>query len=416
MLDAAALPDFPWDSLAPHRRTAERHPDGIVDLSIGTPVDPTPDVVAGALAGGAQWPGYPPTIGTPRLREAMVAWWDRRRGVPGLHPDQVLPTIGSKEAVALLPAFLGLGRGDAVLHPATAYPTYDVGARLTGALAVPVDIADPGSWAAQVARRTREAGRAAQTHVGRDGDVPRVALVWVNSPSNPDGSVLDVARLRAVVEAARGLGALVVSDECYAELGFAGPWADPDVRIPSLLDPRVAGDARSLSGVLALYSLSKQSNLAGYRAAMLAGDPQLVARVREVRKHAGMMMPGPVQDAMAVALDDDAHVDAQRERYRSRRSILVNALPAAGLTASPDGVAGLYLWVTLEEQAAARLARADPHWDCLRLVEALAERGILAAPGAFYGVSGRRHVRIALTASDERIAAAAGRLAAAPLF
>ncbi|WP_226924784.1 succinyldiaminopimelate transaminase [Georgenia satyanarayanai] len=371
-----ALPSFPWDSLAGARDRARAHPGGIVDLSVGTPVDPTPQVVRDALVAAADSPGYPTTHGTARLRESVAGWFARRRGVPGLTPEQVLPTIGSKELVALLPAMLGLGAGDVVVHPQIAYPTYDVGARLAGAEAFPAD---------------------ATTAVGPGP----VRLVWLNSPSNPTGRVLGVEHLRKVVEWARARGAVVASDECYAELGWAEPWASEGV--PSLLDPRVCGDSHE--GLLVLYSASKQSNLAGYRAAFAAGDPALVGRLLELRKHAGMMMPAPVQAALAAAMDDDEHVAAQRERYRARREVLLAACAPAGLVVAPESEAGLYLWATTAGEA-----------DCREIVAALAERGILAAPGEFYGPAGARHVRIALTASDERVAAAAERLSAGPLL
>lgn len=368
-LFTAALPDFPWDTLTPYAERARRHPDGIVDLSVGTPVDPTPELLRTALAQAADSPGYPQTWGTPQLRQAVVDWFERRRGVPGLDPAGVLPTVGSKEMVALLPALLGLGAGGLVLHPAAAYPTYDAGARLAGA--TPVPTADPVS-----------------VLTGPDG--ARVRLVWLNSPGNPDGSVLGVDQLRAVVEAARAVGAVVASDECYAELPWAEPWATEGV--PSVLDPRVTGG--DVTGLMALYSLSKQSNLAGYRAAFTAGDPTLINALLATRKHAGMIVPGPVQAAMTVALGDDAHVAAQRELYRARRATLLSALESAGFRL--DGSeAGLYLWVTAEE-------------DCWTTVDRLAELGILVAPGSFYGAP--EHVRVALTGTDERIAAAAHRL------
>lgn len=369
-LATGELPEFPWDTLVPFAAIAREHPGGIVDLSVGTPVDATPVVVRDALIAAANWPGYPTTHGTLALREAVVAWFARRRGVPGLDPVAVLPTIGSKELVALLPSLLGLGAGDVVVHPRTAYPTYDVGARLAGATPLPAD--DVAAWA------------------GAD-----VRLVWLNSPGNPDGTVRSVDELRDVVDAARAVGAVVASDECYAELAWEEPWVSQGV--PSLLDPRVTGG--DLTGLLAVYSLSKQSNLAGYRAAFVAGDPALIAGLLETRKHAGMLVPGPVQAAMTVALGDDAHVAAQREVYRVRRNRLRSGLEAAGLEI--DGSqAGLYLW--------ARPAGAPQ--DCWTTVADLAALGVLVAPGAFYGAAAAGHVRLALTASDERIAEAAARL------
>lgn len=375
------LPDFPWDSLAPVAERARAHPDGVVDLSVGTPVDPTPALVREALVAAADAPGYPTTHGTRALREAVVAWFARRRGVPGLDPDGVLPTVGSKELVAFLPSLLRLGAGDVVLHPATAYPTYDVGARLAGATALPTD--DPAALLAL-----------------RDD----VRLVWLNSPGNPDGTVLGADELRGVVEAARAASArtgrpvVVASDECYAELAWDEPWASQGV--PSVLDPRVTGG--DLTGLLAVYSLSKQSNLAGYRAAFVAGDPALVADLLETRKHAGLIVPAPVQAAMTVALGDDAHVAEQRERYRRRRAVLRAGFEQAGYVVDRSH-AGLYLWV-----------RPDgPPQDAWTTLQDLAGLGLLVAPGAFYGAAAAGHVRAALTASDERVAQAAARLSGA---
>ena len=278
----------------------------------------------------------------------------------------MLPTVGSKELVALLPLLLDIGAGDVVVHPRAAYPTYEVGAKLVGATPFASD--DPAEWP--------------------DG----TRLVWLNTPGNPDGRVLDVAELRAAVARARELGAVIASDECYAELGWEGPWAGE--RVPSILDPRVVGDDRS--GVLSVYSLSKQSNLAGYRAAFLAGDAGIVAALVTARKHLGLMLPAPVQAAMTVALADDAHVAEQRERYRARRAVLKPALEAAGFRID-HSEGGLYLWATEGVDAWESMAR-------------LADLGILAGPGHFYGTHFPQHVRFSLTATDERIAAAAQRL------
>ncbi|GAA3459712.1 succinyldiaminopimelate transaminase [Saccharothrix longispora] len=363
MTTGRRLPDFPWDSLADHAAKARTHPGGVVDLSIGTPVDPVPDLVREALASVSDEPGYPTTHGTPALREAVVGSMARRYGVDGLDPTAVLPTIGSKELVAWLPTLLGLGPGDVVAIPALAYPTYEVGARLAGA--TPVRLAD---------------GEPAP---------PGTRLVWLNSPSNPTGRVQSAAALAQAVADARAVGAVVASDECYLALS----WTATPV---SALRPEVSGG--SPDGVLAVHSLSKSSSLAGYRAGFVTGDPALVASLLEVRKHAGMIVPRPVQAAMAAALSDDAHVAAQRSRYEARRAVLLPALEAAGFTVD-HSEAGLYLWSTRGESA----------WDT---VAWLADRGVLVAPGTFYGPTGDRHVRIALTASDERVAAAVDRLTA----
>ena len=376
-----ALPDFPWDSLRPYRARAAQHPDGVVDLAVGTPVDPTPAVARDALAAASDAPGYPAAVGTHTLRAAIIDWMRRRRGVSGLGEDAVIPTIGSKESVALLPLQLGVRPGDLVLHPRAAYPTYDVGARIAGATPVPVDTdADPATWELP--------------------DGAPVALVWLNSPGNPDGHVLGVEQLARIVAWARSRGSIVIADECYAELGWAEPWASEGV--PSLLDPRVTASVDGTEddpvGLLALYSLSKQSNLAGYRAAFLAGDPYLVKAVTEVRKHSGLLVPAPVQAAIVAALNDDAHVAVQRETYRRRREALLEATAAVGLTNDPASVAGLYLWLK------------GPDSMSTDLLGAFAELGIVVAPGDFYGEAGAGRGRMSLTGTDEHVAAACERL------
>ena len=382
-----ALPDFPWDSLKPYRALAAAHPDGAVDLAIGTPVDDSPEVARTALVAASNAPGYPAAVGTPAVREAIIAWMERRRGVRGLTDGAVIPTIGSKESVALLPLQLGAGPGDVVVHPRAAYPTYDVGARLAGATPVPVDTdADPDTW---------------ELPPGPDGAPAAPVIVWLNSPGNPDGHVLGVEQLARIVAWARSRGAVVIADECYAELGWAEPWACEGV--PSLLDARVTGrgggGATGPTGLLALYSLSKQSNLAGYRAALLAGDPELVKAVTEVRKHSGLLVPAPVQAAMVAALGDDAHVTVQRETYRRRREALLEATAAAGLVNDPASVAGLYLWLS-----------GSASMSAFELVGAFAELGIVVAPGDFYGEAGAGRVRMSLTDTDARVAAACERL------
>lgn len=362
---AARLPEFPWDVLAPSAAIAKKHPDGIVDLSIGTPVDPVPDVIMRALCAACDSPGYPQTRGTGELRAAAAGWLARRHGVQ-VSPDAVLPVIGTKEIIAWLPTLLGCGPAEAVCFPELAYPTYEVGARLAGTRGIATDRPDQLDSA----------------------DVGLVRLAWVNSPSNPTGRVLPESRLSALVTWARETGAVLASDECYIDLGFE---ATPI----SVLHPAACGGKHD--GLIGVFSLSKRSNLAGYRAGFVTGDPRLVAELLEVHKHSGMIMPAPVQAAMTAALTDDGHAEQQFARYASRRALLRPALERAGwaITASQ---AGLYLWAE------------HPQRDCWQSVRALADLGILVAPGAFYGAAGDRHVRVALTATDERIAAAAKRL------
>lgn len=359
---SSRLPVFPWDRLAPYKSTAGDHPDGIVDLSVGTPVDPVPELIQRALVAAADSPGYPTVWGTPALRDALTGWVERRLGAVSVAHENVLPVVGSKELVAWLPTQLGLGAGDRVAYPRLAYPTYEVGARLCGAEPVAYD--DPTEL-----------------------DPAGLKLLWLNSPSNPTGEVLDKGELTRIVAWAREHDVLIFSDECYLELGWE---AEP----VSVLHPDVCGG--TYEGVVAVHSLSKRSNLAGYRAAFIAGDAAVLGELLQIRKHGGMMTSAPVQAATVAALGDDAHVAEQRARYAARRAALRTALEAHGFRIE-HSEASLYLWAT----------RDEPCWDT---VAHLAELGILVAPGDFYGPAGDRFVRVALTATDERVAAAVKRL------
>lgn len=349
------LPDFPWDALAPYGVTAKEHPAGIIDLSVGTPVDPTPDFIQEVLKDSANSPSYPVTMGTPELRAAITTWAKEKLGATG--DFGVLPLIGSKEFVAWLPTLL---TSESVLYPYVAYPTYLVGAMLAKVKSTAVGI-DASQW-------------------------PQADLAWVNSPSNPTGRVHSESEFKGAIEWARTTGGVVVSDECYLEFG-------KNVT-PSSILAHTGGDNKN---ILAVHSLSKRSNLAGYRAAFVVGDTALIAQILEVRKHAGMMVPLPVQKAMIAALSDSQHVADQRARYNARKDALIPALAAAGFTIDFSD-AGLYLWATRNE-------------DCWESVAWLAKIGILATPGSFYGDS--THIRIAMTATDAQINEAAARISEA---
>ena len=350
----AQLPDFPWDALAPYGDTARSHPKGIIDLSQGTPVDPTPEFIQQVLRDSANSPSYPVTAGTPELRAAIKKWAIDRLGATG--EFDVLPVIGSKELVAWLPTFL---ESSTVLIPEIAYPTYHVGALLGGAQSIPVGI-DAQRW-------------------------PAADLAWLNSPSNPTGRVHSVEEIKACIDWSRAHKAVLISDECYLEF-------DQSAHSYSVLS-QTGGDN---TNILAVHSLSKRSSMAGYRAAFMLGDSALIAKIREIRKHGGMMVPLPVQKAMTVALSDDTHVAEQRARYNARKDALRPALEAAGFTVEFSN-SGLYLWCTRNEDAWTSVA-----W--------LADRGILATPGTFYGALGSKHIRIAMTATDAQIADAAVRI------
>jgi succinyldiaminopimelate transaminase len=353
-------PPYPYDRLDSLRDAAAALPGGLVDLSIGTPCDPPPAAVVAALASSGAERGYPASVGTPALREAAAGWLARRFGA-SVDPGQVAACVGTKELVAGLPHWLRLrtpGR-DTVLYPAISYPSYAMGATLAGCRAVPY-------------------GKVAEID---PGDAARALCLWVNSPANPTGELTDLAEAAAW---GRERGVPVLSDECYIEFTWDGPGR-------TIL-------AEGSEGVLALHSLSKRSNLAGLRLGFYAGDAELVHYLSEVRKHAGFMPPGPVQAAAVVALDDDAHVEVQRDRYRQRLATLASALRAAGIDCDlPAGA--FYLWVPA------------PGGDAWALTRDLATRaGALVSPGEFYGPAGAGHVRIAAVQPDDRLALVATRL------
>jgi succinyldiaminopimelate transaminase len=354
-------PPYPYDRLDALRPAAEQLPGGCVDLSIGTPCDPPPAFVVEALAGSDRERGYPPSVGSADLLEAASGWFRRRFGVD-VPAAQVAACVGTKELVAGLPHWLRLRTPDrdTVLYPEPSYPSYAMGATLAGCRPVPyrrLDDIDPA-------------------------DAARALCVWVNSPGNPTGELHDLA---AAAAWGRERGVPVLSDECYIEFTWDGPGR-------TIL-------SEGHHGVVALHSLSKRSNLAGLRAGFYAGDAELVHYLSEVRKHAGFMVPGPVQAAAAAALSDDAHVDEQRERYRRRLDLMASVLRSIGVDAEmPAGA--FYLWAR------------SPHGDAWKLATELAERGgALVSPGDFYGPAGAGHVRIAVVQPDDRLALVADRLA-----
>src|SRR6266508_4412133 len=372
-------PPYPHDRLRELRVVADAVPGGIVDCSVGTPVDPMPEVARSALAdAAAAATGYPAAIGAPAYREAAAAWIDRRFGV-AVSPDVVVACIGTKELVASLPRLLSLRdpSRDTVLYPGVAYPTYEMGARLAGlrSVAVPLD----ERWLLDLSR------------IGED-DAARALVVWVNEPGNPTGASGGDRHLRAVVDWARECGAIVASDECYAEFTYdeSGSPAAPATVLS-------AGHDRAL----AVHSLSKRSNMAGLRAGFVAGDAALVSYLGEVRKHAGLMTPAPVQAAATAALADEAHVDEQRARYARRRADALEVLRPWGLV-HDGGPSTFYLWLRATE-------RGEDGWSITRR---LAEQGLLVAPGDLYGRDGSAHVRLSLTQTDERLVLAFDRLAA----
>lgn len=329
--------------MAPYGEKAKKYPGGFIDLSQGTPVDPTPTFIQEALTKASNSPSYPLTAGSSQLKDAIRSWATLNLGATG--EFDVLPVIGSKEFVALLPTFL---QSKTVLYPKIAYPTYLVGALMASAKAIPVEI-DAKSW-------------------------PTADLAWINSPSNPTGQVQSDSEILATINWARNNGSVIASDECY--LSFSK-------EAKSILSLTGGNN----EGVLAVHSLSKRSNLAGYRAAFVIGDSKLIDQIRQIRKHAGLIVPLPVQQAMIAALSDNNHAIEQAERYEKRRIKLITALSKAGFTIE-HSQAGLYIWCSKNE-------------DCYKTVDWFANLGVLVTPGSFYG--SEKFIRIALTATDESI-------------
>lgn len=360
-------PVYPYERLAGTKAKAEAHPGGAVDLSIGTPTDPAPEAVVAALATSGAEAGYPFSVGSARYRAAASGWMERRFGV-SVDPSSVYACVGTKEFVSTLPQWLRLRRPDldTVLYPAVSYPSYAMGATLAGCRCVEVPVDD--DWRLDLSAVD-------------PADARRALCVWVNSPGNPAGQLED---LEAAAEWGRTHGVPVFSDECYAEYTWDGP-------------PRTILSA-GVEGVVAVHSLSKRSNAAGLRAGFYTGDAGLVRYLSEVRKHVGMLVPGPIQAAAAVALDDDGHVDAQRERYRQRLALFRFVLAALGVEARWPG-GGFYLWAPA------------PGGDAWGFTERLAaDGGCLVSPGDLYGAAGAGHVRIALVRPLDRLALVAERL------
>jgi len=362
-------PPYPYDRLGALRERAERHEGGAVDCSVGTPCDPPAPEVLAALGSSGTERGYPLSGGSEAYRAAAVGMLARRFKVD-VEPSGLAACVGTKELVASLAGHLSLRdpSRDTVLYPAIAYPTYAVSAQLAGLRAVPVPL---------------DGGRLELESLD-EATARRALVLWVNSPSNPTGRLDDLGQAAAF---GRRHGVVVCSDECYADYTWLGA--------PSTV--LAHGD----EGVLAVHSLSKRSNLAGVRAGFYAGDPALVAYLALVRRHAGLIVAGPVQAAAAVAWSDDAHVEAQRERYARRLALLRGALLEGGLTVeAPEG--SFYLWASKDG--------ADDGW---QLAAELAERaGLIASPGDLYGDASPEHVRLAVVQPDERLELACARLAA----
>ncbi|MDR1861794.1 MAG: succinyldiaminopimelate transaminase [Candidatus Ancillula sp.] len=371
--------EFPWDALSKYKKIATEFcaqaGGKVVDLSVGSPIDQVDQTIQQALSSAAGKPGYPLTIGNIELRSAIVEWLEKWRSVEGVGVDNIIPTLGSKEAVGLLPLLLNLGPGDVVVRPKFAYPTYDIGAKLAGCEVLATD--DVSDWRGN----------------------PRVKAVWINYPNNPTGAVASKEELKEIVEAAREVGAVVLSDECYALLNWEGESAgDGTIQeatqatqaskssksSPCILEDEICSSR--FDDIIMLYSFSKQLNLAGYRSAFIAGDAKLVEKVTHLRKHLGLIVPEPVQAATVAAAKDVSATKKQYQIYRSRRERLKHFLLRADYEIDASQ-GGLYLWVK------------SKHGDCWRDVEDFARCGVVVTPGTFYGCT--EHFRVSIIASED---------------
>jgi aspartate/methionine/tyrosine aminotransferase len=380
------LPPYPYDRVAALGKLAAALPGGMVDCSIGTPCDPPPPGVIQALSSSGTERGYPASAGSPALIAAAAAWLERRFELEPIPHSSISACVGTKELVASVPQMLRLREPerDTVLYPAVSYPTYAMGAALAGCRAVPVP---PRAGRVGGAGPTGGAGHTGGLDLESidPSDAARALVLWSNSPSNPTGGLGD---LRAEAAWGRAQGIPVFSDECYAEFTWEGP-------------PRSVLES-GFDGVVAVHSLSKRSNLAGVRVGFFAGDPDLVEFLRSVRRHAGLMVPGPAQAVGAVALADDVHVELQRARSRERLVFLAGVLTDAGCPVElPEG--GFYLWVPVPGE------RWNDAWS---MAEDLARQaGLLVSPGDLYGPEGAGFVRVAVVQPMDRLELVAERLA-----
>jgi succinyldiaminopimelate transaminase len=371
--DGFVPPPYPYDRLDAIIAAASAHEGGAVDLSVGTPCDDPAGSVLSALAGSGSERGYPPSVGTEGLRRAAARWMGRRFGLD-VPPSAIAACVGTKEFVASTPGYMRLRRPsrDTVLYPAVAYPTYEMGALLAGMRPVPVRVAPSGGL--ELSSISPE-------------DAARAAMLWVNSPSNPTGALDDLA---AAAQWGRANDVPVFSDECYTEFTWSRP---PDTIL-----------GHGTDGVVAVHSLSKRSNLAGLRVGFYAGDADITRYLREVRKHAGLMVPGPAQAAGAAALDDDEHVRVQRDRYDRRLRLMAETLSRWSGVDVPLPEGGFYLWFGVGESTADAWAFAE------RLAR---EGGAVVSPGDFYGVHDSGWVRVAVVQSESELRKVAERLGAA---
>lgn len=361
-------PGYPFLRVSEARRVAQARGIDVVDLSLGQPTGAPAQAVRDALVHAAATVSlceYPSAAGRPELREAIAAWIARRFAVALDPVRELLPTLGAKEPIALL-CRLFARPGDSIAIASPSYPVPERSARAAGLPIATHVLSAHGAW------------------LPDPEAIPwgQAAIVWVTNPHNPTGAVLPRELLKELAHRCRRSGAILAVDETYSELWFDG---EP---------PCSALQLEDRSGVIVFNSLSKRSGLAGLRSGFIAGDPEIVSRVRRHRSDIGTTPQAFVQLASVVAWSEESHVIAARARYAGNRRLLKTAARRAGLE-HVGGRAGIFLWLRV------------PDGDDMRAYERLLERSLLTVPGSYLGPGGEGHLRVALTPTPERIALAA---------
>ena len=359
------------------RKKRELLPAGLapINFSIGDPCEPTPAFIRDTLRRELpEVSSYPTVAGLPELRTAFCGWFERRFGVK-LDPERhVLPANGTKEAVFLMAFAMidreGAGARRTVVIPSPAYPVYEPAARFAGGEPHLVPLTAADGWRFRPERVA-------------DSVWERTALLWLNSPHNPSGAVLDLPALEYIAALARRHGFWVAADEAYAELYFGDA---PH----SMLEC-------GLENIVALHTLSKRSAMSGYRSGFMAGDPRLIEALRRMRPHVGVATPEFIQSAAAAAWRDDAHAAEQRAAYAAKRALFLDYFARRGWNVEASE-ASFYLWF-----------RA-PGGDDEAFVDRLLRAGLVALPGSFLGAAGTGLIRWALVPTLEQCREAMARL------
>lgn len=375
----AQMRTYPFVRLTEARDAAAAHGVEVIDFGIGEPREPTPPLIRRALIEAVEAEAistYPTAVGLPELRTAVAGWTERRFGAV-LDPDtQIVPTLGSKEAIFHL-AQVVARRGERVAVTSPGYPVYARGAAFAGTKPVELVLRADRGW-----------------HPDLDAvDWEHVALLWLNYPNNPTGATATLELYDYAAALARAHGFILASDEAYSELWTSG---GPPVSALQLED---------LRNVVVLNTLSKRSSIPGYRAGFAAGDAELVALLKRYRPNVGVAPQSFVQRAAIAAWGDEAHVAEARDRYRAKRDALLPALEAIGLR-PVGGDATFFLWLALPEDAG-----GDDEAYALSLLE---RHGVVVAPGSFFGPGGAGHVRVALVPTLEQCRRAAQLLGCGP--